>query len=91
MVWVVYLLVRGAYQEINGFTPLVTNLPADQVEWTVFRVPILRNGEAREVHAGFVGDKGVGVMLERKALAEWVLKEMEERNWVGKCPAVSNA
>jgi NAD(P)-dependent dehydrogenase (short-subunit alcohol dehydrogenase family) len=91
VVWAVYLFVRGAYQEINGFTPLVASLPVDEVAWTVFRVPILKNGEAREVNAGFVGDKGVGVMLERKGLAEWVLKEMEEGEWIGKCPAVSNA
>jgi hypothetical protein len=33
----------------------------------------------------------VGVVLERKALAEWVLKEMAEERWVGKSPTVANA
>jgi hypothetical protein len=89
MVWSVYLLFRSAYNEINGFTPLITSLPVDEVKWTVFRVPMLKNGEAKEVKAGYVGD--VGVRLERKALAEWVLEEMVECRWVGKCPAVANA
>jgi hypothetical protein len=43
-------------------------------------VPILRNGEAVPVKAGYVGD--VGISLERKALAEWLLMEMEERKFV---------
>lgn len=33
----------------------------------------------------------VGMVLDREALAEWVLREMEEEKWVGKCPAVGNA
>jgi nucleoside-diphosphate-sugar epimerase len=89
MVWSVYLLFSTAYKEINGFTPLVAQLPADELAWTIFRVPVLRDGEAKPVKAGFVGEVGLGI--ERKALAEWVLREMEEEKWVGKCPAVSNA
>jgi hypothetical protein len=89
MVWSVYLFFSTAYKEINGFTPLIAQLPADELAWTIFRVPVLRDGEAGPVKAGFVGD--VGLSIERKALAEWVLREMEEGKWVGKCPAVSNA
>ncbi|KAF2826718.1 hypothetical protein CC86DRAFT_369900 [Ophiobolus disseminans] len=89
MIMVVYLLVRPAYDEINGFAPIVTRTPADELGWTVFRVPILKNGEAVPVKAGFVGD--VGLSLDRKALAEWLLREIEEKKFVGKCPAVSNA
>jgi hypothetical protein len=91
LVMVVYLAVRSAYDEINGYAPIVTSTPVEELGWTVFRVPMLKNGEAVEVKAGFVGEKGVGMALERRALAEWVLVEMEEGKWVGKCPAVSNA
>jgi hypothetical protein len=89
MVWSVYLFFSPAYEEINGFTPLITQLPADELAWTVFRVPVLRDGEAKPVKAGFVGE--VGMTIERKAIAEWVLKEMEDGKWLGKCPALSNA
>jgi hypothetical protein len=90
MVWSVYLLFRAAYDEINGFTPLVAKLPVDNLKWTVFRVPLLMNGEAKPVKAGFVGGD-VGLSVDRKALAEWVLREMDEGKWVGRFPAVSNA
>jgi hypothetical protein len=89
MVMSVYLIFRAAYDEINGFTPLITSLPAEEIKWTVFRVPVLKSGEAKEVKAGYVGD--VGVVLDRKGLAEWVLQEMEEEKWVGKAVAVANA
>ena len=89
VVWSVYLFFSTAYKEINGYTPLITELSTDELAWTVFRVPVLRNGEAKPVTAGFVGD--VGLSIERKALAEWVLQEMEEGKWVGECPALSNA
>ncbi|KAJ4350359.1 uncharacterized protein N0V89_008980 [Didymosphaeria variabile] len=46
-------------------------------------------GPAKGVKAGMVGE--VGAKLERKGLAEWVLKEMEVGKWAGKVPAVSNA
>jgi hypothetical protein len=88
MVWSVYLLFRTAYDEINGFTPLITNLPVEEVKWTVFRVPLLLHGEVRDVKVGYAGD--VGASLNREALAEWVLREMGEERWVGKCPAIGN-
>lgn len=89
MVWSVYLLFRVVYDEITGFTPVITSMQADEVKWTVFRPPMLRNGEAKEVKAGYMGD--VGLVLERKGLAEWVLREMKGEKWLGKCPAVANA
>ncbi|KAH7413874.1 hypothetical protein DE146DRAFT_638798 [Phaeosphaeria sp. MPI-PUGE-AT-0046c] len=89
MVWSIYLFIRAAYDEINAFTPIVTRVDAERIKWTVFRVPMLKDGRGKEVKTGFVGD--VGMSLDRGALAEWVLKEMVEEKWVGKCPAVSNA
>ncbi|KAF2023050.1 hypothetical protein EK21DRAFT_95231 [Setomelanomma holmii] len=89
MVWMVYLFARVAYDEVNGFSPLVAQLPADEFAWTIYRVPILRDGKPKEVAARLVGD--VGITLERKAMAEWLLQEMEQGNWIGKCPAIANA
>lgn len=90
MIWSVYLFFNPAYTEINAMTPLMTALPVAEMNWTVFRVPMLKDGPAGPVKAEFIG-KGVGMSLDRKALAEWLLKEMEEGKWIGKCPAVSNA
>jgi hypothetical protein len=89
MVWSVYLFFSTAYKEINGFTPLFTEIPVEELAWTVFRVPVLRDGKTGPVKAGCVGV--VGLSVERKALAEWVLEEMEQGRWIGRCPALSNA
>ena len=90
MVNLIYWFFNVAYQEINGFSSQIAALPVDKIAWTVFRVPNLGNGDAKPTKAGFVG-QGPGIFLERKGMAEWILKEMEESKWVGKCPAVSNA
>ncbi|KAL5396828.1 hypothetical protein PMIN06_004084 [Paraphaeosphaeria minitans] len=88
MVWAVYLFARPAYEEINAVTRLMVALPSE-MNCTVFRVPVLRNGEARPVKAGMLGE--VGMFLERKGLAEWLLGEMEGAKWVKRCVAVANA
>jgi hypothetical protein len=88
MIWSVYLFFYGAYTEIIAMTSQMIALPSE-LNWTVFRVPMLKDGEPKPVKAGYIGD--VGVQLERKGLAEWALKEMEEEKWTGKCPAVANA
>lgn len=89
MVFLVKLFFRPAWDEINGFTPLITALP-EEMNWTVFRLPSLGNGRDKGVRAAYVGGD-VSVRLERKGLAEWVLREMEVGKWIGKCPALSNA
>ena len=67
----------------------------DGVEWTVFRVPGLVDGDkgGRDVvrvgmfGAGFDG----GLTLTRQSLVRWVLGEVEDRGWVGGWPVVANA
>ena len=69
----------------------------DRIAWTVFRVPLLRGerleGNEGEVNAGWVGDgEGRdGLALDRGRLARWVLGELEEGRWVGRCPMLANA
>lgn len=67
----------------------------DGVEWTVFRVPGLVDGDkgGRDVvrvgmfGAGFDG----GLTLTRQSLVRWILGEVEDRGWVGGWPVVANA
>ncbi|GIZ37444.1 hypothetical protein CKM354_000089000 [Cercospora kikuchii] len=98
----VYWLFGDAYKEVVGIGNVTSNGPlvsakprgdrGKEVEWTVFRVPGLRNGkQADAVRAGWVGEKGDGLLLSRKSLAVWILQEVEERKWVGKSPALSDA
>lgn len=54
-------------------------------------MPNLRSGSARPTKAVMIGHGDDSLSLERKALAEWVLKEVEEENWVGRAPLLLNA
>lgn len=97
-----YIRVIGGdtYGEIRGIAQATVSL-GSKCEWTVFRVPLLqgkelgevKNGEDAEVHAMFVGDqKGRdGLHLDRGRLARWIMRELEERKWVGLCPMLANA
>lgn len=84
------------FTEIRGIAQETVAL-GDKIEWTVFRVPLLKGdtlsqGEG-EVSATFVGDKHGrdGLTLHRTRLVSWILKELYERKWIGMCPLVSNA
>ncbi|KAJ7716593.1 hypothetical protein DFH07DRAFT_973876 [Mycena maculata] len=65
---------------------------ADDLDWTVFRVPHLTDESADlPVAAGLLGPeyKGTGD-LSRPSMAKWILKEIEEGEWVKKAPVLSN-
>lgn len=71
----------------------------DKIEWTVFRVPLLRGNQVLieenpgKVNAVWIGDKQGrdGLHLDRGRLARWILRELEERKWIGLCPFLANA
>jgi hypothetical protein len=54
------------------------------------RVPFLTNGAAKPAVATIIGSGQDGLLLSRKSLAVWLLKELEEGKWIGKAPAVSS-
>jgi hypothetical protein len=57
---------------------------------TLRRVPLLNNGDAKPVHASIIGDGTESLHLTRKSMAQWLLQELKEREWVGKAPMISN-
>jgi hypothetical protein len=64
-----------------------------RLEWTVFRVPHLTDGDphakviAGNLDQAFAG----GTDLSRGSLVRWVLKEVQERKWVRRAPLLANA
>ena len=54
------------------------------------RVPILTNGAAKPTVATILGSGEDGLLLSRKSLAAWLLKELEEGKWIGKAPVLSS-
>ncbi|KAJ7145366.1 hypothetical protein C8R43DRAFT_1070122 [Mycena crocata] len=65
---------------------------ADDLDWTVFRVPHLTEESVElPVAAGLLGPEFKGTKnLSRASMALWILREMEERKWVRKAPVLAN-
>jgi hypothetical protein len=93
-----YVRVVGGdtYPEITGMAKETVAL-SDTVEWTVFRVPLLKgktlNEDDGKINAVWVGDKKGrdGLSLDRGRLARWIVGELKERKWIGLCPFLANA
>ena len=64
-------------------------IQASDLDWTVVRYPRLMDGEhTRKYRVGYVG-KDSGTQVSRADGADFVLKEMTEKKWLGKLPLVS--
>lgn len=76
---------------MNQLGAFVQSQDVKEIKWTLFRVPILKDGEKKEVKATFPGMGGDGMFLNRKSLAAWVVREMGGGSkWIGKAPVVSD-
>ncbi len=64
----------------------------DSLDWTVFRVPMLNNGEeGLKVAAGDLGPGFAGTReLSRASMARWLLEELEEGKFIHQMPALGN-
>ncbi|KAJ7151112.1 hypothetical protein C8R46DRAFT_493770 [Mycena filopes] len=84
------LLVPEGNAEMVGIAEAVA--AADDLDWTVFRVPHLTEETAdRPLAVGLLGpDYKGGIHLSRASQAVWILKEIDERKWVKKAPMLSN-
>ncbi|KAF7350479.1 NAD(P)-binding protein [Mycena venus] len=65
---------------------------ANDLDWTVFRVPMLTEESADlPVAAGLLGPNYKGTKyLSRASMAVWILEEIEKRQWVKKAPMLGN-
>jgi nucleoside-diphosphate-sugar epimerase len=86
-------VVPGGAAEMKRIGEVI--LAQTDLEWTVFRVPHLNDGDAQgelevvvkeTVDAEYQG----GLELSRMSLVKWVLGELEEGRWIGKTPVVGN-
>jgi hypothetical protein len=67
-------------------------LAGKELEWTVLRVPFLTDGPGRSVVAGELNATYPWTRtLSQKGQAKWLLKEVDEREFVGKYPVLNDA
>jgi len=91
MVAVVALCARSAYRDIVAVGEVIR--ASEDIDWTIARVPVLKNETNREVKAGYIGDNGAGAgyTLARLGFAVFVLRELEKREWIKQAPLITSA
>jgi putative NADH-flavin reductase len=91
MVTAVSFGARSAYRDIVAVGEVIRR--CDDVEWTIVRVPVLKNDKNRDVRVGYVGDGGAGAAytLARLGFAVFVLQELEKGEWIRRAPLITSA
>lgn len=93
--WMPLIFAPQGNAEMKGIADAVMRAGSqdDRLEWTVFRVPHLNNGDANaRVVAGTLDPTFAGTTeLSRGSQVRWVLKEVEERKWIRRAVLLGNA
>jgi hypothetical protein len=97
-VFIIGVVAKGAKHMIKGierqWTPFIDGIGKkkegeEALDCVLFRLNMVKDGINREGgQAGYVGRGAFKPQLERPQLANWLLDEVEQRQWVGKMPAV---
>lgn len=84
------IVAPRARTEMRGIAAQV--VAQDDLDWTVFRVPIMSNGSAESpIHAGKMGEERCGwYTVTRASLSRWLISEIREPHFIRQCPAVCN-
>lgn len=82
-------VARHAYKDIVGVGKTIR--ARDSIDWTIARVPLLNNGDSRDVVAGYVGDGVTKTTLSRAGFAAWVVEELQQSRWIRQAPLICTA
>ena len=90
MVTAVAFGARSAYKDIVAVGEVIR--ACEDIDWTIVRVPVLKNEKNREVRAGYIGDDGAGAgcTLARLGFAVFVLRELEKGEWIKQAPLITS-
>ena len=90
MVNAVYFGAYSAYKDIVAIGEVIR--ACEDIDWTIVRVPVLKNEKNRDVRAGYIGDDGAGAgyTLARLGFAVFVLQELEKGEWIKQAPLVTS-
>lgn len=88
MAGMAWMFAGAAYADINAIGDYVASLSLDDINWTMFRVPLLSDAGPAEVHSAYLGSPGI--KLSRSSMVQWVLREVGEAKWIGKAPCLWN-
>ncbi|KAH9018346.1 NAD(P)-binding protein [Lactarius hengduanensis] len=91
MATVVFIGARSMYRDIAAVGEVIRE--SEDIDWTIVRVPILKNDKNREVRAGYIGDGAAGAAytLARQGFAAFVLQELDKGEWIKRAPLITSA
>jgi putative NADH-flavin reductase len=91
MIAAVAVGAHSVYRDIVAVGEVIRG--SEDIDWTLVRVPVLKNDKNREVRAGYIGDgvAGSGYTLSRQGFAAFVLQELEKGEWVKRAPLITSA
>jgi putative NADH-flavin reductase len=88
MVNLVKTTMHAAYEDIVNVAEIVRS---SDLEWTILRLALLNNKpKSGKVKAGYVGTGEVGTQISRADIADFMLKQIEDKKYLREAPAISN-
>ena len=88
LVFLVKLAMRPSYDEIIS---VAETLRASDLDWTILRMTMLNNkAKSGKVRAGYLGRGEVASRIARADIAGFMLRCLQEGNYVRQAPAISN-
>jgi putative NADH-flavin reductase len=92
MVYSLKMFQHNVYNDMIAIGNLFQTGNYDDLEWTVGRICILKNASepTGHVHIGYVGDHQGSIFSQRADWAQFVLKEINEKNWIRKMPFLTS-
>ncbi len=88
LVNLVKLTMHDAYEDIVSAAETVHN---SDLDWTIVRLAMLNNGpKSGKVKAGYVGSGKVGTQISRADIADFMLKNVQNAEYLRQAPAISN-
>ena len=91
MIAAVAIGAHSMYRDIVAVGEVIRK--SEDIDWTLVRVPMLKNDKNREVRAGYIGDgaAGAGYTLSRQGFAAFVIQELDKGEWVKRAPLITSA
>lgn len=85
-----FALGLAAKHVLEDMTRTVEQVRKSKLDWTVVRVPMLTDDPGKgSVRVGMVGT-GTGLRVTRGDMAEFMLKQLNDRTYIRKSPVISN-
>lgn len=77
----------NAYKDIVAIGKVVEE---SQLDWTIARVPLLRDKDDERFVAGYVGDGQTTTCLSRAGFVAFVVQELDRNEWVKAAPLITS-